>query len=600
MKRIFRYSKGQPKLGLLYPKYSPDLVAYTDSDYARASLDRKSTKGDSNEKKLIQMIKIHTDKNVTNLLTKAFDFWSTAKAKIINEETQIHALVHGKKIVITESTVRRDLQLADEDGIDCLLNTTIFENLALIGKPVANKVVLKERGDSLERTATTASSLEAEQVSGNITKTQSKATPTEPSSLGTSSGGGPSCQETMGDIIAQTRSENVSKLSNDPLLGRVKRLEKKGGSRIHKFNLLFKVGRSARVISSDEASLGDQEDASKQGRKIDDIDTDEEITLVHETQERYSDDLMFDTGLFDDKGVSAGQDMDKKEVSTTDTVITAGEVVTPASVEVSTANDLTLAQTLMEIRSARPKAKGIVFREPGESTTTKISTLIPLKIQDKEELEEEERLARQKEEEANIALIESWDNIQSTLFKQLLEARRKHFASMRAKEKRNKPLTKAQKRNTMSTYLKNMAGYKHTQLKNKSFDIQKLFYKEMKRVNTFEDMNTELVEGEDLQQESTKKQKVDDDKEKEEFKQCFDIVLEEEVAIDAIPLATKPASIVDFKIHRVGKQGYYQIIRADGSSKMYLVFSQLLKSFDREDLETLWRLVKAKHGYTMP
>ncbi|GJV97017.1 putative ribonuclease H-like domain-containing protein [Tanacetum coccineum] len=44
MKRIFRYLKGQPKLGLWYPKDSPfDLVAYTDSDYARASLDRKST-----------------------------------------------------------------------------------------------------------------------------------------------------------------------------------------------------------------------------------------------------------------------------------------------------------------------------------------------------------------------------------------------------------------------------------------------------------------------------------------------------------------------------------------------------------------------------
>ncbi|GKE03066.1 putative ribonuclease H-like domain-containing protein [Tanacetum coccineum] len=44
MKRIFRYLKGQPKLGLWYPKDSPfDLVAYTDSDYAGASLDRKST-----------------------------------------------------------------------------------------------------------------------------------------------------------------------------------------------------------------------------------------------------------------------------------------------------------------------------------------------------------------------------------------------------------------------------------------------------------------------------------------------------------------------------------------------------------------------------
>ncbi|GJR15811.1 hypothetical protein Tco_0996429 [Tanacetum coccineum] len=95
VKRIFRYLKGQPKLGLWYPKDLPfDLEAYTDSDYAGASLDRKSTTGvknpvfhsntkhieirhhfiiDSNEKKLIQMIKIHTNHNVADLLIKAFD-----------------------------------------------------------------------------------------------------------------------------------------------------------------------------------------------------------------------------------------------------------------------------------------------------------------------------------------------------------------------------------------------------------------------------------------------------------------------------------------------------------------------------------------------
>ncbi|GKA25138.1 hypothetical protein Tco_0711171 [Tanacetum coccineum] len=77
-----------------------------------------------------------------------------------------------------------------------------------------------EDAKSLVRAATTASSLEAEQDSGNIDKTQSKATPNEPSSLGTSSGGGPRRQETMGDTIAQTRFENVSKLFNDPLLAR--------------------------------------------------------------------------------------------------------------------------------------------------------------------------------------------------------------------------------------------------------------------------------------------------------------------------------------------------------------------------------------------
>nr|GEV55471.1 putative reverse transcriptase domain-containing protein [Tanacetum cinerariifolium] len=65
-----------------------------------------------------------------------------------------------------------------------------------------------------------------------------------------------------------------------------------------------------------------------------------------------------------------------------------------------------------------------------------------------------------------------------------------------------------------------------------------------------------------------------------------------EVAIDAIRLAVKPSTIVDWKIHKEGKKSYFQIIRADGSSEMYLIFSQLLKSFDREDLVELYKLYK--------
>ncbi|GJV92155.1 hypothetical protein Tco_1539968 [Tanacetum coccineum] len=71
-------------------------------------------------------------------------------------------------------------------------------------------------------------------------------------------------------------------------------------------------------------------------------------------------------------------------------------------------------------------------------------------------------------------------------------------------------------------------------------------------------------------------------------------------AMDAIPLDVKPPSIVCWKIHKKGKKSYYQIIRADGKSQMYLVFSHMLKSFDREDLETQWKLVNAKHGSTRP
>ncbi|GJX47666.1 hypothetical protein Tco_0272856 [Tanacetum coccineum] len=113
-----------------------------------------------------------------------------------------------------------------------------------------------------------------------------------------------------------------------------------------------------------------------------------------------------------------------------------------------------------------------------------------------------------------------------------------------------------------------------------------------------------------MEQEVTKKKKVDDvqetakvydDQETAKIKELMEIVHDkEEVAIDAIPLAVKPPSIVDWKIHKEGKKTHYQIIRTDGSSKMYLVFSHMLKSFDREDLETLWKLVKAKHGSTSP
>ncbi|GJU16975.1 hypothetical protein Tco_1144941 [Tanacetum coccineum] len=54
------------------------------------------------------------------------------------------------------------------------------------------------------------------------------------------------------------------------------------------------------------------------------------------------------------------------------------------------------------------------------------------------------------------------------------------------------------------------------------------------------------------------------------------------------------------KIHKEGKKSYYQIIRADGKSQMYRIFSQMLKSFDREDLEDLYKLVKARYGSTRP
>ncbi|GJU88826.1 copia protein [Tanacetum coccineum] len=70
---------------------------------------------------------------VANFTTEAEYFWSFVVAKTINGEVQLHALVDGKRIVITKTSVRRTLRLADAEGIDCFLNSTIFENHALMG-----------------------------------------------------------------------------------------------------------------------------------------------------------------------------------------------------------------------------------------------------------------------------------------------------------------------------------------------------------------------------------------------------------------------------------------------------------------------------------
>ncbi|GJZ27414.1 zinc finger, CCHC-type containing protein [Tanacetum coccineum] len=153
-----------------------------------------------------------------------------------------------------------------------------------------------------------------------------------------------------------------------------------------------------------------------------------------------------------------------------------------------------------------------------------------------------------------------------------------------------------------------MEGKKPRDLKNKSFDsIQKMFDRAFKRVNTFVDFRTDLVEGsskragEELEQESTKKQKVDEDKDTAELQSLMEVIPDEEdVAIDAIPLATKSPKIVDWKIHKEGKKSYYQIMRADRKFQMYRIFSHMLKSFSREDLEDFYKLLKAKYESTRP
>nr|GEW30336.1 reverse transcriptase domain-containing protein [Tanacetum cinerariifolium] len=420
-------------------------------------------------------------------------FWATTKVNIVNREEQMQALVDKKKVIITATSIRSDLQLEDDEGTECLPNATIFEQLTLMGyenltqkltfykaffspqwkflihtimqslsakttawneisstmasaiiclatnqkfnfskyifdnmaknleggvkflmfprfmqvfldiqvegmfkhkdiyvtpsytkkrkqktkKPrrkdtelpqtnvptdvVTDEAVYEEMYDSVERAATIATGLDAKHDRGIISKTKFTVTLNEPSSIGTSLGSRPRRQVTIGDAGTQTRSERVSKFSNDPpllrvntlgsgedrltlielmelstqlqlrvlalkttktnqaleiksLKRRVKKLEKKASKRTHKLSRLYKIG----------------------------------VTLVDEAQGRNDQD-MFDTGVLDDEEIVA-----KKEVSTANLVTITGEVVTTLGVEVSDAatistismDDITLAKAL--------------------------------------------------------------------------------------------------------------------------------------------------------------------------------------------------------------------------------------------------------------
>ncbi|GJT79400.1 hypothetical protein Tco_1053742 [Tanacetum coccineum] len=195
------------------------------------------------------------------------------------------------------------------------------------------------------------------------------------------------CTKLRTQVLDLEKAKDAQAKEISALKKRIQRLESKKMSKPTGLKRLKKVGMSRRVESSkDQESLVAPEDASKQGMSIADIDVDVEVTLVDETQGRQNDELMFDTGVLDTDEMpveSKVNEKDEQSIKLDDS--TAGEAVTTASVEDSVApttiEEITLAQTLIQIKAAkpkvvtiaattttttRPKAKGVVVHEPSE------------------------------------------------------------------------------------------------------------------------------------------------------------------------------------------------------------------------------------------
>nr|GEX89909.1 hypothetical protein [Tanacetum cinerariifolium] len=419
---------------------------------AKASADKpKVLKVNAARHNLILLMMVNAVEVYTSCIEQ---FWATVKAKTVNEEGQLQALVDGKKVIITESTIRRDLQLEDAEGVVCLPNVGIFEQLTLMGfvqvfldkqlermsnhnriyvlpshtkkifgnikrigkgfsgreTPLFPTMMIQAQEEMGEGSANPTDShhtptiiqpstsqpqktkqhrkhrrkVTEERV--NIFKTQSKATPNEPGSQRTSSGGGPRCQEAIGDNVAQTRVldletiKTIQALEIDSLKMRVKRLERRKRSRTHGLKRLYKVGLSVRVKSSKDDGVG-EEDASIQGRRAD-IDANDDIYLVN---------------VHNDEDMFGGNDSDGDEVIVEDAKMlfdvaddlrveesarpNVDKVVIQESEQGTTIT--TTAATTITATSTRPKAKGLVIHEQEQAPTPTVSSQRPSQVKDK-------------------------------------------------------------------------------------------------------------------------------------------------------------------------------------------------------------------------
>ncbi|GKD82668.1 hypothetical protein Tco_1349507 [Tanacetum coccineum] len=345
----------------------------------------------------------------------------------------IQALVDKQKVIITEESIRRDIHFDDAEGTDCLPNDTIFEELARMGyeKPsqsakttawnefsstMASAIIClannqkfnfsKQVEGMSKHKETFVISSHTKKVFANIRRQSDqffgRVTPLfdtmmvqaseeksrrrqrnetedlqdeakhEENILTPSNDPLPSgedsfqlnelmvlCTSLQKQVLDLEQAKTAQAKENVTLKKRVKKLERRRRSRLTRLRRSRKVGVSRRVESSKdvEASLGDQKDASKQGRSIKDIDVDAEDEM------------------------SLAQTLIEIKASKIKAVTTASTTVTTAA-------------------TTRPKAKGIVMQEPSKRD---------LDSQLQAELIEEERIKRQKKEEANIALIESWE-----------------------------------------------------------------------------------------------------------------------------------------------------------------------------------------------
>nr|GEU66391.1 ribonuclease H-like domain-containing protein [Tanacetum cinerariifolium] len=334
---------------------------------------------------------------------------------------------------------------------------------------------------------------------------------------------------------------------------RVKKLERKNKLKVFGLRRLRKVGTTQRVESSVDTVMDDQEDASKQGEIIANIDEDVGVTLKDVVVVKKTAEIEKDADVqgrleesqaqiykidleHADKVLSMQDDelepAELKEVVTTAKLMT--KVVTAAAATITAATTIITAATIIVVPTTARRRKGVVIRDPEETATPSI--VIHSKPKSK-------------------------------------------YKGKGILVKEPKPLQK-------QAQIKQDEAYTR--------ELEAKLNKNISRNDVIEQKTSESQE-----EQASKKKKLDE--EVEELKKHLQIVPndEDDVYNEATPLARK-VPVVDYEIYTENNKPYYKIMRADGSHQLFLSFLSLLRNFNREDLKVLWELVKERFTSLKP
>ncbi|GJW32376.1 hypothetical protein Tco_0052408 [Tanacetum coccineum] len=404
-------------------------------------------------------LKFALSENLTIYDSHIKQFWQTATVNTLdNREQEITAMVDGHVKIVIIAYVRKYLQLADAGGLSSLPNTEIFDQLLLMGETIKQEVEIPQSNFPTQTlvadeaaftgvdvihggAATTVSSIDAGQGSGNITKS-----PTMPHDLPLLRGHTPGSDEgslTLHELtvlctnlsnkveILETELKQTKQTYGDAFTKLIKKVKK-----LEQTVKTSQARRRTKIIASDDEEDLVAEDPSKQGRSmIEEMDLDAGISLVPlhvEVQGRYGQNL--DT----QEGFGAGP-----KVTTFDAELnTASTFVSTASPQrhaYTIADDLTLAETLMDIRMSATKAKGKAKMDETKSPRKMKQREVAADEDFVQQLQAGEKCSK---EDLPMKLVE-------------LVNQRKFFAQQRAEAKRNKLMTPAQKKEYTSNYIKN-------------------------------------------------------------------------------------------------------------------------------------------------